>query len=386
MPRLRLIFVSCAFVAGISAAFGAGEYQQTRDSKTMIWNGTPKAGETSGWSGDRDKENYATGFGDLTMYDANGKAYALYYGNMARGRFEGPVNLHTNGRTSHAYFVDGNRVTAWGWRAAKSTMTASEAAVVEKRRVEAEKIAAARKKEEIKPEPTPVKKNEMAEKIKETPAQATESVAKGTETYRAEATHEPSAVAKEKTEPTSAETNTVARTRSSPAGTPVRAFVEPTPLPKIAESSPPPIEETPVPAESPPAQEKIENTAKPPEVARESAEKKKNRENVSVNALVGPPSSLRSTEEDSSKQSSVGSASSESDRLTESDAVNLADTEARNQGYNLENYERPKADYSEVKRKWILYYDLKKSADRSLGAAPLSMTVEDRSKKVEIRK
>jgi hypothetical protein len=384
MPRFRLISVCCVFVAATSAAFGAGEYQQTRDSKTMIWNGTPKAGETSTWSGDRDKENYATGFGDLTIYNASGKAYALYYGNMVRGKFEGPVNVHTNGRTSHAYFVDGNRATAWGWGAAKSTMTASEAAVVEKRRAEAEKIAAARKKEETKPAPTPVKKNEIAEKIKETPAQPTEHVAKATETYQAEATPEPPAVTKEKTKPTPAETNTLAR--AEPSETPVRAFLEPTPLPKIAESPPPPIEETPVPAESPAAEEKIDSTAKPPEVARESTEKKKNHENVSVNALVGPPSSLRSTDENSSERSSAGPAASESDRLNESDAVNLADTEARNQGYNLENYERPKADYSEVKRKWILYYDLKKSADRGLGVAPLSVTVEDRSKKVEIRK
>src|ERR1051325_11835397 len=107
--RLRLIFISCAFLACVNGAVAAGEYQQTKDTKTKIWNGSPKAGETSSWSGDRDKENYATGYGDLTMYTANGKAYALFYGNMVRGKFEGPVNLHTNGRTVHAYFVAGDR-------------------------------------------------------------------------------------------------------------------------------------------------------------------------------------------------------------------------------------------------------------------------------------
>jgi hypothetical protein len=285
----------------------------------------------------------------------------------------------------HAYFVDGNRVTAWGYGAAKSTMTASEAAVVEKRRAEAEKTAAARKKEERKPEPTPVKKTEIAEKIKETPAPPKERAVKGAETYHAEATPEPSAVTEEKPKPTSAETKKVTRTEPSPSGTPVRAFIEPTPLPKIAESSPPPVEETPVPAESPPAQEKIDNASKPSEVARESTEKKERRD-VSVNALVGPPSSLRSTEENSSERSTAASASSESERMTESDAVNLADAEARSEGYNLENYERPKADYSAVKQKWILYYDLKKSADQDPRAMPLSVTVEDKSKKVEIRK
>ena len=384
--KSRLIFVCFAFLACASGAFGAGEYQQTKDNKTTVWNGNPKAGETSTWSGDRDKENYASGFGDLTMYDANGKAYALYYGNMVRGRFEGPVNLHTNGRTSHAYFVDGNRVTPWGWRAAKSTMTAAEAAVVEKRRAEAEKTAAARKKEEIKPKPTPVEKKEIAEKIKEAPAEPTEQVAKGTETYHEEATPESSPVTEEKTKPSPVETKKLTRTEPSPSESPVRAFLEPTAIPKIAESSPPPIQETPVPTEPPPAaQEKIDNASKPPESTRDSTEKKESRADVSVNALVGPPSSLRSTAENSHERANAESAS-ESDRLTESTAVKLADSEARNQGYHLEDYERPKADYSAVKQKWILYYDLKKSADRSRGEGPLSVTVEDKTKKVEIRK
>jgi len=381
----RLIFISCAFLACVNGAFAAGEYQQTKDTKTKIWNGSPKAGETSSWSGDRDKENYATGYGDLTMYTANGKAYALFYGNMVRGKFEGPVNLHTNGRTVHAYFVAGDRVTAWGYGAAKSTMTASEAAAVEKRRAEAEKIAAARKKEEIKPEPTPVKKTEIADKIKETPAPPNERAAKGTETYHAVTTPEPSLATKDRTKPTPPELKSVTRAEPSPGGSPVRAFIEPTPLPKIAESSRPPVEETPVPAESPPAQEKIDNASKPSEAARESTEKKEKRD-VSVNALVGPPSSLRSSDENSSARSNAASASSESERMTESDAVNLADAEARNEGYNLENYERPKADYSAVKQKWILYYDLKKSADLNPRATPLSVTVEDKTKKVEIRK
>jgi hypothetical protein len=379
------MFISCAFLACVNGAFAAGEYQQTKDTKTTIWNGSPKAGETSSWSGDRDKENYATGYGDLTIYNANGKAYALFYGNMVRGKFEGPVNLHTNGRTVHAYFVDGNRVTAWGYGAAKSTMTASEAAVVEKRRAESEKTAAARKKEEIKPGPSPVKKTEIAEKIKETPAPPNERAVKGTETYHAVATPEPSLATKDQTEPTPPELKSVTRAEPSPGGSPVRAFIEPTPLAKIAESSPSAVEETSVPAESPPAQEKIDNASKPSEVARESTEKKEKRD-VSVNALVGPPSSLRSTEENSSARSNDASASSESERMTESDAVNLADTEARSEGYNLENYERPKADYSAVKQKWILYYDLKKSAGLDPRATPLSVTVEDKTKKVEIRK
>src|SRR5438128_521836 len=143
--ELRLILFCFALLLSARAAFSQGEYQQTRDNKTMVWNGTPKSDETSTWSGDRDKENYATGFGDLTWYNAKGKVYAVYYGNMVHGKFEGPVNVHTNGRTAHAYFVDGGRVTGWARGPAPSKMSGPEQAVVERRKAEAESAAAERK-------------------------------------------------------------------------------------------------------------------------------------------------------------------------------------------------------------------------------------------------
>src|SRR5437660_8947710 len=133
-----------------SAALAKGKYQQTRDSKTMVWNSTPNPGETSSWAGGRDKENYASGFGDLTWYTANGKVYVRYYGNMVHGKFEGAVNAHTNGRTAHAYFVDGGRVTGWARGRAPSRMNLPEEAIIEKRKAAAQKIAAAQKP---KPEP-----------------------------------------------------------------------------------------------------------------------------------------------------------------------------------------------------------------------------------------
>ena len=83
--RLRLVpLCGSLLLVFASAALAEGEYQQTRDSKTMVWNSTPKPGETSSWAGDRDKENYASGFGDLTWYTANGKVYVRYYGNGPR--------------------------------------------------------------------------------------------------------------------------------------------------------------------------------------------------------------------------------------------------------------------------------------------------------------
>src|SRR5207248_2886471 len=70
----------------------------------------------------------------------------LYYGNMVHGKLEGPVNVHTNGRTAHSYFVDGGRVTNWARGPAPSKMAVPEEVIVEKRKVQAEKEAAAAKR------------------------------------------------------------------------------------------------------------------------------------------------------------------------------------------------------------------------------------------------
>src|SRR6266705_6223544 len=173
---LRLILFCCGLLVFASGAFGRlidvrqGEYQQTRDNKTMVWNGTPKPGETLSWSGNRDKENYANGFGDLTWYNAKGKVYALYYGNMVHGKFEGPVNLHTNGRTAHAYFADGGRVTGWARGPAPSKMAVPEEAVAKRRKAEAENVAA----KKPKAEPEKVRPMEhVASKPSATPAEPT---------------------------------------------------------------------------------------------------------------------------------------------------------------------------------------------------------------------
>src|SRR5689334_9630915 len=79
---------------------GAGEYQQTKDGKTQVWNNHPQPGDTATWSGDRDSDGYATGFGTLTWYTLETGLsdkpllYARFFGNMVQGKFDGPVNVH----------------------------------------------------------------------------------------------------------------------------------------------------------------------------------------------------------------------------------------------------------------------------------------------------
>ena len=397
--RLRLIpLCGSLLLVFASAALAEGEYQQTRDSKTMVWNGTPKPGETSSWAGDRDKENYASGFGDLTWYTANGKVYVRYYGNMVHGKFEGAVNAHTNGRTVHAYFVDGGRVTGWARGRAPSRMNLPEEAIIEKRKAAAEKIAAAQK-----PKPEPEKHltaaaPETATKPKAEPEKIRSITSKSSAAPAPVApAPKPPTVAEEKIAPAREKTE-------KPA-----SVFEPTPIPTKSEigiqksevsgsteiSAPalgPATETTTQPSTqetAPVAERPVQN----PEVSslppgnRPSAAKSD--ANVSLSALVGPPSSLRATSIPETvpekTERSISSASS-TDKLTEAEAINLADAEARIQGYHVDEYQRPKVDHSAVKGKWVLFYSLKQDTDAQGNPSAFTVTIEDQTKKVEIRK
>ena len=97
---------------------GPGKYQLTRDGEKLVWNSHPKRGDEASWSGERDREGYAHGFGTLTWYtreqsDGEPVLYARYWGNMEQGKLNGAVNLHVRKKTSHAIFAGGVRLTRW---------------------------------------------------------------------------------------------------------------------------------------------------------------------------------------------------------------------------------------------------------------------------------
>lgn len=407
--------------------FAKGEYQQTRDGKTLVWNATPKAGDTASWSGRRDKDNYATGFGDLTWYNAGGKELGLFYGNMVRGKFEGAVNVHTNERTMHAYYVDGGRVTGWSRGRAPSKMPVPEEAIAERRKAEAQAKKEAKRAE---PETTPVvkKAKPVTETVAKTeptpqPQSSTERATQGPDTYHKETAEKSPGVAEKKSEPlaiepppTLHESATPEPSKSpsvgsqSPAAA-ARTFAEPTALPTstktetpspenierptpnvepaITEPSPLSFQETsPVLHEqkseitqqrSPVSDQTPEASSTPPHAKETSAD-------VSVNTLVGPPSALRGNAIPENAQEKTESASPPKPEgpLTESDVINLVDTEARSRGAPLNLYERPKVDHSVVKGKWTLFYARKSDAPADL--FPFSATVEDATHKVELRK
>jgi len=388
--RIRSIFFGICLFA--SAAFGAaGEYQQTRDGKTTVWNGSPKPGESAAWAGPRDKEGYATAFGTITWYTASGTVYAVYYGNMVNGKLEGPVNMHMGRRTAHAYFADGSRVTAWARGPAPSKMNVPEQLVAKRRKAESEQ---------------PKPREERAEVKKET----TEKRAQNAETVRPIEQPQKPAVAETKPMPTAAEPENTPAPEASPVSAsspPIVAETTPVPTPeptqsesslfeapKIAESQEPSNtsanETPPVSTPEPSVEQKSEVSDQSPTT---EAPKRSSSEG-SLSELTGPPSSLR---DDSIPESSAPPKSETRSRptssgtrgvaqLSEDDAVGLADAEARSRGYDLSEYQRPKTDYSAVKDKWSLFYTLKDPKMAGGDLQPFSVTVEDKTKKTEIRK
>jgi hypothetical protein len=381
-----LLFATVAFALGAT-----GEYTQTRDGKTTVWNGNAKAGESASWAGSRDKDGYATGFGTITWYNADGTESAVYYGNMVNGKLEGPVNAHVGRRTAHAYFADGTRETAWARGAAPSKMNVPEGLIAKRRKAESEQPKPQEKEQTAETKKKPKPESEKVRPIEETrraTAAETKTKPAPAETPREEiqtptpesvavSTPSPPAVAESTPVSTPAPTETasslfeppaIAETRETP-----KEIANETPQPPPPEPS---VEKTPEIVEQPPAEE-------PP--------KKSPAENAaSLNALVGPPSSLRSgsIREPSKpeKPRSISSPVRGRAELTEDEAIGLADVEARGRGFDLNEYQRPKTDYSAVKDKWSLFYNLKDPKAAGGDLQPFSVTVEDKSKKVELRK
>jgi hypothetical protein len=378
-PKTEIILFGCALLAGTSVTFGAtGEYQQTRDSKTMVWNASPKPGESAAWAGSRDKEGYATGFGTITWYDASGTESAVYYGNMVNGKLEGPVNLHKGRQIAHAYFADGNRATAWARGPAPSKMNVPEELVAKRLKAESEQPKSRDERPEVKNETT-VKRAQTAEIVRPTEQPQKSVVAETRPKATPAATPAEERIEAPTPEPSIAEANPPVLAETTPnLPTPsASSSFETTPLPSIEETpAAAVVEETPQASTPEPSIEQKPTTVEPSAAPVET--EKTSEGDGSINSLTGPPSSLRN---DSKPSGTRGVA-----QLSETDAVGLADAEARNKGYDLSEYQLPNADYSAVKDKWSLFYNLKdpKAAEGDL--QPFSVTVEDKTKKVEVRK
>jgi hypothetical protein len=324
----RCLFLVAALLVSVPGALVAGEYQHTRDGKTMVWNNDPKPGDEAAWSGSRDDEGYAAGFGTLTWYKGqkqpvktfgipipltgSSKVFARYFGNMVRGKFDGPVNAHTGGKTAHAFFTDGARASIWARGPAPSRMP--------------EARAAAAKKEET-----------------------AQSSAKPSDVAEPKAREIPKVAAVEKTGDAAA-------------------------LPQSQTEIP----ATPIPSE-------VKNDAKPSpreEAPKATPAKKSQAESeVSLSSLVGPPASLHTNpvaDASAAGQNREKTPHSTEARLTKEVVLDLADAEANARGYSPAQYGRAEPSYNSADEIWSVSY---KPLDESIeNGKRFSVTVDDKTK------
>jgi hypothetical protein len=124
----------------MDVARGEGTYQRTKNGRTFVWNNHAKPGDEATWSGGRDREGYARGFGTLIWYtketgSAKPALFARYWGRMIRGKFNGPVNVHSKKRTHYAIFDDGARTTRWSTGTAPLGASAKWRIAIARRRI-----------------------------------------------------------------------------------------------------------------------------------------------------------------------------------------------------------------------------------------------------------
>jgi hypothetical protein len=356
----RILIIFGSLLIGLTGnALAAGEYQTTKNGKTMVWNSLPKPGDVATWDGDRDREGYASGFGTLTWYTSKSgtkpSVFAIYYGNMVRGKFEGPVNAHVKTKTAHAVFTGGARTSPWAGGPAPSFRVEQKPAAPESKRA----------KEEIVSRPTP--------KLAVIPKPP-----------------------KSKPENTPAPAPVEVKPEATPAPTPpmvAEKREEAIPQQDIPAATPEPAVETPVPsASSTPSPRPV--AKKPP--APPKKQKIRDKYDDSLRALVGPPSSLRANsipdtpvqtaptaepETATAKPSATIAITSRSAELAEEDVIELADAEALAQGYDLGDYLPPKLDYSKSKDRWTVFFDAKTTQPNEARAKSLVVAVEDKTKK-----
>jgi hypothetical protein len=354
MPTLltRSLFVWTALVLFAPGALLAGEYQRARDGKTMVWNNEPKPGDEAAWSGGRDGEGYATGFGTLTWskgkkepvksfgisipLTGSTKIYARYFGNMVRGKFHGPVNVHTAGQTAHALFVDGARSSAWAPGRAPSKMPGARDAVSKQKGVPESASAVAQS--------TPMENSSGPEPAADKPAGTAETLPSPApaESAKAESRKKSEEVALPQQEETPVRVGQADLTGSG-----------------MSEDAKPPSHDEP--AQTPPA--------------------KKSQTDVSLFSLAGPPANLHANPPASG--SPAGAKREEAPRstearLTKEEVLERADAEAHARGYSPSDYGRADPLYNSADEIWAVSY---KPLDPTIESGKrFSVMVDDKTK------
>jgi len=323
----RCLFVYTALLLISTGTYGAdGAYQHTKDRQTLVWNNDPQPGDAATWSGDRDEDGYATGYGTLTWYTAKSAklaVFARYSGNMVRGKFDGQVNVNSKGKTAHAAFVDGKRAGKWSAGPAPARTVAEQRAetIHKDPRVEPEAPAAGPLSSSAPISDQQRDEHLRRDAIVETP------VERPSPSPDQQVEHHVAGSAVK--EPASPASDSLRSLTAPPSGlrTDLAADAPPQPSAPAAASSP---AEAPIPA----------IVSSPP---------------------VGP-------------------------RLTAEEVVGLADAEAIAQGYDLGHYQRPQAHYTATDETWLIVYDQNSVDGNGMGKSgkQFRVNVDDKTKEASV--
>ena len=331
------LFCSCGLLSLLfgHTAFGEGTYQRTKDGKTLVWNNDPKPGDVATWFGDRDAEGYATKVGTLTWYTADGLLDGRYFGNMVRGKFDGMVNVHFQGKTDHAIFVDGQRRSRWvagrapSFRVPPLRTQAGKAAT---KIAKAPNSDSRRQRSELTSENVrekPVQVASAGDRHRRDEHRMEETTAKGSPSVREAQNERPTPSVQRPTEETPAEgPGTVGGAENA--------------QPAAAVDGLRPGEHTM--EDRPSASIQAESAPKPP-VSRKKAEA-----DDSLQSLAQPPSSLHAIPEPAALPEAAP-------RLTKEEVIRIANAEARKRGYNRTDYHRAELQYSAAFKTWSVFYE-----------------------------
>jgi hypothetical protein len=325
----RSVFLGAALLILVTPNLRAdGVYQRTEDGKSIVWNNNPQPGDAASWKGDRDDHGYATGYGTLTWY------------HLERKTVTGS-NIPAIKRTVIASF-SGNAV--------EGKLTGQVNTVNEDRKMLHAKFVNGRR----------------TGSWTEGPAETSE-----------------------KTEEPQPDKHPAAEVASSE---PVRAVEE---IPSEGPTNPPadqPRKEPTVdtrPAVETPTAAKVNApivAQSPTQIEKETvAEKSEEEVDDSLRSLIGPPSSIRvnAVPKAPAAPSPPPPILPEVAALSTVEVIGLADAEARNQGYDLGEYELPKVSaYDSKADTWSITYQQKGKGN----GKRFVVTVEDKSRKAIVSK
>jgi hypothetical protein len=392
-----------------NASYADGNYQRTKDDKTLIWNPDPVADDAATWSGGRDANGYATGSGTLTWYKVERK-YALgsrlpvkreilvirYSGKMVQGKLEGPVvAMDPKGKTSHATFASGIRSGEWvvgpaptpehppwpsygvtGVPSPSNSVTGPPSPSFGATSPHLQSGGTTLRSDEADSKTDKSVQQEAIAKLPaETPSPQVSAVPdkqRDDETVRRKAVVNvpvavPPAVTSPAPSPSSGMTLSASPSYGATGALSLGSGATASPLPSAGATRhrDQRVVDRPARATRARASDFLESLVLPPSVLGPR---------ISFLAGTSPQSSAPAT----SQSKSAGP------NLSTAEVIGLADAEARVQGYDVGRYQRPKVDYTAADDTWSVVYDQKPTEGKTEVNKDFSVTVEDKTRKTSI--